>query len=140
MSCDQSAPPPSDSSDGGGKKQIDDGKIKIGFLMESYDIARWSRDEKHFKDKPVEINTTMQECWGRDGVGEHGGWINDETARHLDADEAWYFLSKARGSGSNMLMNIGPRGDGSIHPADTAALVEVGRRIRQRGFPEQKPL
>jgi alpha-L-fucosidase len=102
--------------------------------------ARWDRLyterwAKFFKDKPVEINTTMQECIGRDGVGAPGGWINDERARHLRAEEVLYFLRKARQSGCNLLMNIGPRGDGSIHPADAKALREVGRRIQADGFP-----
>jgi len=93
---------------------------------------RW---EQLFKDKPVEINTTMQECLGRDGVGAPGGWINDEKARHLSADEVFYLLRKARQSDCNLLMNIGPRGDGSIHPADAKTLREVGRRNQTHGFP-----
>jgi hypothetical protein len=32
-------------------------------------------------------------------------------------------------------MNIGPCADGSIHPADRQALLEVGRRLREHGFP-----
>jgi alpha-L-fucosidase len=108
--------------------------------MERWGRLYTGRWDTHFKIKPVEINTTMQECWGRDGVGEKGGWINDESARHLDADEVWYLLEKARHCGSNMLMNIGPRGDGSIHPEDASALREVGRRIRQNGFPGEEVL
>ncbi|MHC4539664.1 MAG: hypothetical protein ACYS74_07765 [Planctomycetota bacterium] len=34
-----------------------------------------------------------------------------------------------------MLLNVGPRGDGSIHPADERTLREVGRRLRKHGFP-----
>jgi len=33
------------------------------------------------------------------------------------------------------LMNIGPRGDGSIHPDDERALRAIGERIRRQGFP-----
>jgi alpha-L-fucosidase len=84
---------------------------------------------------PAEINTTMQECHNRDGVGEPGGWINDEQARHLSAGEVMDLLEKARSLKANLLLNIGPRGDGSIHPADVKALTEVGRRIRNNGFP-----
>jgi alpha-L-fucosidase len=94
---------------------------------------RW---EKFFKNKPTEINTVMQECYNRDAVGEPGGWINDESARHLTADEVMYLLGKARSVGANMLLNIGPRGDGSIHPDDKKALREVGRRLRKNGFPD----
>jgi alpha-L-fucosidase len=94
---------------------------------------RW---ENFFRDAPAEINTVIQECLNRDGAGEPGGWINDESARHLDADEVMYLLAKARSVGANMLLNIGPRGDGSIHPSDERTLREVGRRLRANGFPE----
>jgi len=103
--------------------------------MERWGRLYTGRWDVHFKSKPVEINTTMQECWGRDGVGAKGGWINDESARHLNADEVMYLLAKARRTSSNLLMNIGPRGDGSIHPNDEKALLEVGQRIQQSGFP-----
>jgi len=93
---------------------------------------RW---EKTFKHKLREINTTMQECWNRDGVGARGGWINDVRARHLTADEVMDLLAKARVQNANLLVNTGPLGDGSIHPDDIKALREVGRRIRRNGFP-----
>jgi len=103
-------------------------------------LERWKRQNeplwaKHFGGKLAEINTTMQECLNRDGVGEPGGWINDDNARHLDADEVVYLLEVARRLNANLLMNIGPRADGSIHPADRQALLEVGRRLREDGFP-----
>jgi len=103
-------------------------------------LERWKRKseamwEKIFKYKPAEINTVMQECWNRDRVGARGGWINDERARHLAAEEVWYWLTKAREANANLLMNIGPRRDGSVHPDDVKALREVGRMIRENGFP-----
>jgi alpha-L-fucosidase len=101
-------------------------------------LERWERQsrqgwERFFKHKPAEVNTVMQECYNRDGIGQAGGWINDESARHLTADEVVYLLEKARSLGANMLLNIGPRGDGSIHPHDEKTLREVGRRLRRRG-------
>lgn len=103
-------------------------------------LERWERQyrqrwERFFKYKPAEINTVMQECFNRDGTGQAGGWINDESARHLTADEVMYLLEKARYLEANILLNIGPRGDGSIHPHDEKTLREVGRRLRSRGFP-----
>ena len=103
-------------------------------------LERWKRQnqalwEKHFAAKPAEINTVMQECQNRDGIGEPGGWINDQNARHLDADEVMYLLEMARRLNANLLLNIGPRGDGSIHPDDRQALLEVGRRLRKDGLP-----
>jgi len=102
---------------------------------------RWEKKgrqswDKFFKNKPAEINTVMQECYNRDGVGEPGGWINDESTRHLTADEVIYLLEKARSVGANMLLNIGPRGDGSVHPNDEKTLREVGRRLWKNGFPD----
>jgi alpha-L-fucosidase len=95
---------------------------------------RWERKnrtrwEKYFKNMPAEINTVMQECLNRDGVGKPSGWINDESARHLTADEVMFLYEKARSLGANMLLNIGPRGDGSIHPDDKKTLIEIGRRL-----------
>ena len=99
-------------------------------------LERWQRQdqalwEKHFAAKPAEINTVMQECHNRDGIGEPGGWINDENARHLTADEVMCLLGVARRLNANLLLNIGPRADGSVHPLDRLALLEVGRRLRK---------
>ncbi len=82
-----------------------------------------------------EINTVMQECMGRDGVHVKSGWINDESARHLTAEAVYYWLTYARYTGSNLLMNIGPCADGSIHADDWKALTGVGDLIRSRGWP-----
>jgi alpha-L-fucosidase len=97
---------------------------------ERWERQNRSRWEKHFKNKPAEINTVMQICNNRDGIGEPSGWINDESARHLTADEVMFLYEKARSLGANMLLNIGPRGDGSIHPDDKKAIMEVGRRLK----------
>ncbi len=99
--------------------------------LERWERQNRSRWEKYFKNKPAEINTVMQVCFNRDGIGEPSGWINDESARHLTADEVMYLYEKARSLGANMLLNIGPRGDGSIHPEDKKTLTEVGRRLKQ---------
>ena len=103
-------------------------------------FERWRKKnvqerQKLFRNIPAEINTTMQECWNRDGVGARGGWVNDVRARHLTADEVMELLAKARSQNANLLLNTGPLGDGSIHPEDVKTLREVGRRIRQNGFP-----
>jgi len=103
-------------------------------------LGRWKKNDESrhllFADKPAEINSTMQVCKNRDGEGDPGGWVNDESARHLNADEVWFLLSVARSKDANFLMNIGPRGDGSVHPDDEEALRAVGERIRTEGFPE----
>jgi alpha-L-fucosidase len=85
-----------------------------------------------------EINTVMQKCRGRDNTHADGGWINDESTEHYSAEEVYGWLKYSRSTGSNMLMNIGPRGDGSIHPDDEKALTELGAMIEQLGWPKLK--
>ncbi|MCX7011412.1 MAG: alpha-L-fucosidase [Candidatus Sumerlaeota bacterium] len=77
------------------------------------------------KDKPVEICTVMQ---------EKGQWLNVDGARHISADEVLKSLRAVHSKGYNLLLNTGPRGDGSIHPDDSAALREAGKMIREGGL------
>ena len=107
-------------------------------------LERWKKIQedkwnKFYRSKPAEINTTMQECFNRDGVGSPGGWINDVNARHLSADEVLFFYKTARSLKANLLVNIGPRADGSVHPEDVKALTEVGRRLKAKKFDARKP-
>jgi alpha-L-fucosidase len=76
--------------------------------------------------RPMEICTTLQ----------RGGWGYVEGAKHLDADAVMEVLATARRTKANLLLNTGPLPDGSIHADDAQTLREVGRRIRQAGFPE----
>ncbi|MFB3827231.1 MAG: alpha-L-fucosidase [Bryobacteraceae bacterium] len=75
--------------------------------------------------KPMEICTTLQV----------GSWGYKKDAPHLTADQAWEKLRAARRAGANLLLNTGPLPDGSIAPEHVAVLREMGRRIRQQGFP-----
>jgi alpha-L-fucosidase len=88
---------------------------------------RW---EKMFKHKPAEICTTLNER-----VGRSVKWFDDVRVRHRNADEVMVLLAKARQHNANLLLSIGPLGDGSVHPDDVATLREVGRRISNKGFP-----
>jgi alpha-L-fucosidase len=38
-------------------------------------------------------------------------------------------LAEARARNANLLLNVGPLPDGSLHPEDVATLREVGRRL-----------
>ena len=103
---------------------------------------RWTHrhgsGETGYLSKLREIGTTMLLYRGRDGAAYdefNGGWINDEMAGHLTGDQVYYWLRYTRHCGANLLMNIGPRGDGSIHPEDWESLTSVGEIIRERGFP-----
>lgn len=45
-------------------------------------------------------------------------------------------LAFTREKQMNYLLNVGPLPDGSVLPADAATLREVGRRIREQGWPK----
>ena len=83
--------------------------------------------------KPVELCTTMQ-LDHKDGKGTKM-WFNVEGAYHRTADDVWGILGEARRDRCNLLLNIGPVADGSVHPEDVKTLKEVGRRLKTAGFP-----
>ncbi|RMD74071.1 MAG: alpha-L-fucosidase precursor [Lentisphaerae bacterium] len=76
--------------------------------------------------KHNEYCTTLQEK----------AWGYHAQAAHYGPDEVWGFLAFALANHANLLLNVGPLPDGSIHPQDVATLREVGKRIRKHGWPE----
>ena len=97
-------------------KQFGPEKAKIA-------AAAWESN----RSKHNEICDTLQpHIWG---------YKKDDDDKHLDADETLRRLSYAFYQNCNLLMNTGPLPDGSIHPVDVKTLHEVGRRIKQNGYP-----
>lgn len=84
--------------------------------------AAWEKN----KVKHNEICMTLQE----------GGWGYNKGVPHKDADTIWGNLAYARANNCNLLANTGPLPDGSLHGDDVATLREVGRRIRELGYPK----
>jgi alpha-L-fucosidase len=80
-------------------------------------------------DKPIEICTTIHpdKVWGYSAA---------EAENHKTAEDVWEILRKARGRKANLLLNVGPRADGSIDPRHEKVLREVGARLRKEGFPD----
>jgi alpha-L-fucosidase len=66
---------------------------------------------------------------------QKGGWGYNKASAHLSADELLGGLGHARANNCNLLANVGPLPDGSIHPDDIKALREAGKRIRSEGWP-----
>jgi alpha-L-fucosidase len=62
-------------------------------------------------------------------------WLYLDGCDHIDADETLGLLADAFAQKANLTLNTGPLPDGSIHPADVAALLQAGVRIRRHGFP-----
>lgn len=80
-------------------------------------------------NKPMEICHTMQKHSEKAPKGGLWGWL--EGADHCSGDEVMEMLADAEAKGANLLLNVGPLPDGSIHPDDVKALREVGRRLRK---------
>jgi len=78
--------------------------------------------------KPMEICLTMQKRGPKTPKGALWGWL--DGAEHVTADEVMAMLEDAASKQANLLLNVGPLPDGSIHPEDVATLKEVGRRLR----------
>lgn len=82
------------------------------------------------KDKHNEVCATLT---------PHGwGYNASLSGQHHDADAVMAMLADARARNSNLLLNTGPLPDGSIDAEDAAILHEVGRRLRENGYPEPK--
>lgn len=62
------------------------------------------------------------------------GYVKAEA--HHDADWVMQRLAFTREKQMNYLLNVGPLPDGSVLPADAATVREVGRRIREQGWPK----
>jgi alpha-L-fucosidase len=69
---------------------------------------------------------------------QKGSWGWKEDARHLTDEEAWQELEAAARLDANLLLNIGPLGDGAVHPEQQRILRNMGARIRKDGFPGRR--
>lgn len=83
--------------------------------------AAWAKNQ----GKHNEICATLQDHW----------WGYGKDARHIGPDDVWNLLGHAAAHDCNLLLNIGPLPDGSVHPEDLATLRAIGRRIRADGWP-----
>jgi alpha-L-fucosidase len=76
---------------------------------------------------PGEICTTMTPpSWGYD---------QSLLGQHLREDQVWQKLENAAAANANLLLNTGPRPDGSLVEAECEVLRAVGRRIAEEGLP-----
>lgn len=87
--------------------------------------AAWQKN----RTKIAELNTTMQKI--------NWGYYESPKQQHKTAAQVMALLKTAAANNGNLLINIGPYPDGSIVPEDKAALIEVGKMLREHGFPKQ---
>lgn len=92
-------------------------RVKVG---EQYPIARKAYELN--KDKPKEVCNTMQpHLPGIDG-GSTWGYNKAIDGHHLKTENVKKLLEDAKSDHYNLLLNIGPLPDGSVHPEDIETL------------------
>jgi alpha-L-fucosidase len=72
---------------------------------------------------PLETSLTMNDSWGFNLTDHH----------YKSTRELIHYLVRAAGVGANLLLNIGPRPDGTIPPEAQTRLQEVGRWLASNG-------
>jgi len=90
---------------------------------------------KHLAEKvtkPIEVCWTLQE---EVPPGSSNRWGYVEGATHMKPNTVMEHLEWTGGMDANLLLNVGPLPDGSIHPEDIKTLRAVGKKIRQDGWP-----
>jgi alpha-L-fucosidase len=94
------------------------GNARVG---EQFEVARMVYELN--KDKPREICNTLQpHAWGYNK--RHDG-------NHKSADDILKMLDDAQAIDANLLLNVGPKGDGSFPDEDIQALLKAGERLPQ---------
>ena len=94
------------------------GNARVG---EKFEVARKVYELN--RGKPIEICNTLQpHAWGYNK--KHDG-------QHKSADEVLEMLSEAKAMDANLLLNVGPKGDGSFPEEDIRALTEAGSILLQ---------
>jgi len=80
--------------------------------------------DKHVSDRlPLEMCETINGSWG----------YNSSDQDHKSAERIVHLLVQAAGLNANMLLNVGPKPDGSIQREHKERLAEVGQWIREYG-------
>jgi len=95
------------------------GNARVG---EKFEVARKVYELN--KGKPIEICNTLQpHAWGYNK--KHDG-------NHKSAEEVLKMLSDAQAMDANLLLNVGPKGDGSFPEEDIRALLEARNILLQQ--------
>lgn len=80
--------------------------------------------EKHVSEQiPLEMCDTINSSWG----------YNKKDTGHKSAKELIRLLVRAAGSNANLLLNVGPKPDGTIQEGHQRRLAEVGEWLREHG-------
>ena len=95
------------------------GNARVG---QQFEVARMVYEKN--KEKPKEICNTLQpHAWGYNK--QHDG-------NHKNADDILQMLGDARAMNANLLLNVGPKGDGSFPEEDITAIEQAGSRLESQ--------
>lgn len=86
-------------------------------------------DYKNTADRPKEYFPVQGNWEGIPTTNESYGYNQSDTF-HKPASDFIHLLAKAASRGGNMLMNVGPMGNGFIDPKDTAILYGIGNWMK----------
>lgn len=89
------------------------------------DIA-WKKNR--FKKAEIAVTAQGNWCWG------------SEQDRCLPADRLYGMLKKAADNNANLLLNFGPRKNGSIPDDVVREFTALGKMIQEKGYPELNKL
>ncbi len=64
-----------------------------------------------------------------------GSWAFSTFSPHRDAEYCYELLGHAAKNNANLLLNIGPLADGSISPIQEKILRDIGKKIKENGYP-----
>jgi alpha-L-fucosidase len=84
--------------------------------------AGWN-DQAEVGDLPLEMCDTMNRSWG----------YNENDDHYKSLKELVHLLVKAAGYDANLLLNVGPRPDGTIQPEFVERLKEIGAWLEKNG-------
>ncbi|HVU32721.1 MAG TPA: alpha-L-fucosidase [Opitutaceae bacterium] len=88
-------------------------------------LVREYGDYKNTADRPAEIPYTDGQWEGIPTTNESYGWSRIDHS-HKPPAHFIVLLAKSVSKGGNMLLNVGPMGNGEIDPADVAILHGIG--------------
>ena len=82
-------------------------------------------DYQNTADRPAELRVTAGDWEAIPTTNESYGW-NKLDNSYKPTSYFVQLLAKAAAKGGNLLLNIGPRGDGTLNPPDVAILKNIG--------------
>ncbi|RBL88265.1 alpha-L-fucosidase [Chitinophaga flava] len=111
-------------------RAVDKNVVVNGRLARSGSIS--FGDYKNTSDRPAEFYPVDGDWEAIPTTNESYGYSRFDNS-HKPAAFFIRLMSKAAARGGNLLMNIGPEGDGSIDPRDTVILHSIGTWMQQNG-------